>query len=349
MFHFHKIPILNWTSARSLSQSRNVIKQTKRPVVKHIGEPLITCKRPEFNLHRGDKFEMNAELGKIPLTTDGWHHWKSKGDFFIIHPHSSTEDITQKPEFNQSFEKFDFQPELLQNLSSRLNMQRTTYVQHEAIPKILENKHTLLAAETGCGKTIAYLLPIIQNLLNWKQSVGSNHNAEFNTPKVLIITPGRELALQIGEVCEDLCNGLELKTKVQVGGHTKSIMMNPPIEEIDILVASIGCLSKFITTNIYRMHQVRHVVLDEADTLLDDSFSDQLRYILKCFPVRFDFSINCFLFNFNFITFFNISVLQKHDMSRSRGSSHSISVGICHNANQYSRFFTVGHRYSYTA
>lgn len=129
------------------------------------------------------------------------------------------------------------------------------------------------------------MAPIVQNVLKWKRANDDDSLVEFNTPKALIITPSRELAEQIGDVCEDLCHGLQLKTKVLIGGHTKSIMMNPPIEEIDILVSSIGALSKLITTNIYRMHQVRHVVLDEADTLMDDSFTHKLQYIIKRFPV----------------------------------------------------------------
>lgn len=280
-----RVRTAEWSAIRALSVFKNVIKTKNPPRKNHIGEPLITCRRPEFNLHRGDKIDVNAKFGTIPLTSDGWHHYKSKGDYFIIHPHHSEEDITQKPEFNQPFETFNVYPELLTNLSGRLNMPRTTYIQHIAIPKILANQHTLIAAETGCGKTIAYLLPIIQNLLKLKRTIGTESTTEFNTPKVLIITPSRELTQQIGDVCDDLCHGLELKTKVIIGGHTKSIMTNPPIEEIDILVASIGALSKLITTNIYRMHEVRHVVLDEADTLLDDSFQDKLGYILKRFPV----------------------------------------------------------------
>lgn len=280
-----KVRGIEWSAIRALSVYKNVIK-TKKPVIKHIGEPLITCRRPEFNLHRGDKIDANAKFETIPLTSDGWHHYKSKGDFFIIHPHHNEEDITQKPEYNQPFEMFDLYPELLTNLSSRLNMPRTTFIQHTAIPKVLAKQHTLIAAETGCGKTIAYLLPIIHNVLKRKRTIDKDVPTEFNTPKVLIITPSRELTLQIGDVCEDLCHGLDLKTKVLIGGHTKSIMTNPPIEEIDILVASIGSLSKLITTNIYRVHQVRHVVLDEADTLLDDSFQDKLQYILKRFPVK---------------------------------------------------------------
>lgn len=251
-----KIKSIEWSVIRTLSSYKNVIKAKKR-LIEHNGEPLITCRRPEYNLYRGDKMDSSAKFGSIPLTSDGWHHYKSKGDFFIIHPHQS-EDITQNAVYNQPFENFDFHPKLLLNLSSRLNMIRTTFIQNKAIPMILSNKHTLIAAETGCGKTIAYLLPLIQNLLKSKDST-KNCSVEFNTPKLLIITPGRELAVQIGEVCEDLCYDLDLKSKVLIGGHTKSVMNNPPIEEIDILVASIGSLCKLITANIYRMHQVWHL------------------------------------------------------------------------------------------
>lgn len=282
-----KVNAVRLAVVRGLAYYKNVIK-TKKPAIQHVGQPLITCKRPEFDLYTGDKMDPDAPFGSIPLTTDGWHHYKSKGDFFIIHPHPELEDVTKDSKYKKSFDEFGFCPELKANLGSRLNIEYTTYIQHESFPHILENHHTLIAAETGCGKTIAYLAPIIQNLLQRRQSAEaeSDEPVEFNTPKLLIITPGRELAEQIGEVCENLCHGLDLKTKVLIGGHTKSIMNNPPIEEIDILVASIGVLSKLITTNIYRMHQVRHVVLDEADTLLDDSFVGKLQYILKRFPVR---------------------------------------------------------------
>lgn len=271
---------------RTLSHYKNVTKTKSKPVIQHIGEPLITSKRPEFNLYRGDTMEENAKFGSVPLTSDGWQHYKSKGDFFIIHPHPTSEDITVSPNYKKSFGDFGLLPELQQNISSRLNMHHTTFIQHEAFPKVLNNQHTLIAAETGCGKTVAYLAPILHNVLKRQITSDSDSSTQFNAPKVLIITPSRELAEQVGEVCVDMTHGLDLKTKVLIGGHTKQKMTNPEIEEIDVLVASIGALSKLITTEIYRMHEVRHVVLDEADTLLDDSFSYKLQYILKRFPVN---------------------------------------------------------------
>lgn len=99
----------------------------------------------------------------------------------------------------------------------------------------------------------------------------------------MILTPGRELADQIGRFAEDLSSGLGLNVKVVTGGNTKSQMMQPRFEDIDILVGSIGAVSKLTTTGIYRMSDVKHVVLDEADTLLDDGFNEKLCFFLRRF------------------------------------------------------------------
>lgn len=75
-----KVRTAEWSAIRALSVFKNVIKTKNPPRKKHIGEPLITCRRPEFNLHRGDKIDPNAEFGSIPLTSDGWQHYRSKGN-----------------------------------------------------------------------------------------------------------------------------------------------------------------------------------------------------------------------------------------------------------------------------
>lgn len=311
--------------------------------IQHIGPPLITCKNPEFDLHLGDNIRSNAELGSIPLVSDRWTSRKSKGDTFTIHPHidADNENIVRDEKYQQPFDSFRLYPELVDNITNRVNLRTTTYIQHQAIPTILNNKHALIAAETGCGKTIAYLLPILQHLLQHRRKAVDN-NVELNTPRALIITPGRELTHQIGDVCKQLCHNTELKSQVIIGGHTKSIMRNPPMDDIDILISSIGALSKLITTNVYKMHEVRHVVLDEADTLLDESFVDKLRYILKRFPVSWSHDHfqstqivkkvdknddNPFIRNFT---------VPQHctETKRSNRSIHSNGYGISHNANK---------------
>jgi len=107
---------------------------------------------------------------------------------------------------------------------------------------------------------------------------------QFNTPLAIILTPGRELAEQIAKFAQDLTDGLGINVKVVTGGNTKQKMLYPTFEDIDILVGSIGAVSKLTTTAIYRMSEVGHVVLDEADTLLDDGFSEKLTYFLRRFP-----------------------------------------------------------------
>nr|CAD7201367.1 unnamed protein product [Timema douglasi] len=133
------------------------------------------------------------------------------------------------------------------------------------VPTILSEKNTLLAAETGCGKTLAYLLPVIQQILSLQHQVPED---KLNSPLALVVTPNRELATQIGVI---------------TGGRTKRTMMNPSFEKIDLLIATLGTLSKLTTTGIYNMSRVRHIILDEADTLLDDSFNEKLCHFLRRF------------------------------------------------------------------
>lgn len=70
-----------------------------------------------------------------------------------------------------------------------------------------------------------------------------------------------------------------------MGGRTKQKMLNPAFDDADLLIGTIGATSKLVTTGVYRMHLCQHVVLDEADTLLDDSFNEKLTYFLRRFPV----------------------------------------------------------------
>lgn len=247
--------------------------------------PLISCKRPEFNLYRDDNVPVDAKFGDIPLASGGWQHYRSKHDYFVIHPHLDEATNTQNREFAKSFGSFGIDADLVDNLRLKCNVEETTYIQHEALPKVLAGNHTLIAAETGCGKTLAYLVPIVENLLKRKRSEIGYRAGTFNTPQVLILTPGRELAEQIGKVAEQLCSDLDVNVETIIGGSTKRQMMSPTMKSVDILVASIGVASKLITTKIYRMHEVRHVVLDEADTMLDSSFLPQLSYLLQKFPV----------------------------------------------------------------
>lgn len=92
-------------------------------------------------------------------------------------------------------------------------------------------------------------------------------------------------ANQIGEVAQNIAQNFNLNVTTLIGGKTKQKMLNPPIEYCDMLVTTLGAFSKLVTTGIYKVHNVHHVVLDEADSLLDDSFIGKLTNLMKKFSV----------------------------------------------------------------
>ncbi|XP_030384165.1 probable ATP-dependent RNA helicase DDX28 [Scaptodrosophila lebanonensis] len=282
----HKLtPLLRrqFTSAVTAAKPKTVPSKAKAREERNPKQlPLITCRRTQFNLLQHERAD--AKFGTLELCSKGWLHHKSKGDHFILNATVTQEQLTQEMQGLDDFvstSRLEFHQQLLDNLRNELGIQQLTGIQTKAIPIVYDSFHALIAAETGCGKTLAYLLPVVEKLL---QRRSDTVERRFNTPRVLILTPGRELATQIANVAEKLCKDTDIKVKALLGGNTKQLMLTPEFEDIDILVATLGAVSKLVTTGIYRMEQVRHVVLDEADTLLDDSFTDKLCYFLRRFP-----------------------------------------------------------------
>ncbi|KAH8353652.1 hypothetical protein KR084_012482 [Drosophila pseudotakahashii] len=273
----------------SFATAAAVKTQTKPPKAKTAknkpknqrDQALISCRRSQFNLTQYERED--AKFGSLSLASKGWLHNKSKGDFFILNASVPAEELQQEMQAIDDFlesSQLHLHPQLLENLRGELGIKLVTGIQKQGMPIVHGKEHCLIAAETGCGKTLTYLLPILDKLLQ-REAVPDR---KLNTPRVLILTPGRELATQIAGVSEKLVQGTNLKVQALLGGNTKQLMMNPEFEEVDILVATLGALSKLVTTGIYRMEQVRHLVLDEADTLLDDTFTDKLTYFLRRFP-----------------------------------------------------------------
>ncbi|XP_058823514.1 probable ATP-dependent RNA helicase DDX28 [Topomyia yanbarensis] len=243
--------------------------------------PIITCKRAKYNLFTSDYpagANGNLKFGDLELASNGWRHHKSAGDFFTVHPIQrpfEAHALSDVP-----FQQLGIRNELVMNLKKRHALFPTVY-QAEGISAVLNGEHILLAAETGCGKTYTYVVPILEQIMQRKLHGRQKH---LNSPLVLILTPGRELAQQIGRVIEELTEGTGISSRILLGGRTKQQMLNPHFEEVDILVSSFGVISKLVTSGIYKTDEVRWVVLDEADTLLDDSFNSKLLHFMKRFP-----------------------------------------------------------------
>lgn len=147
--------------------------------------PIITCKRQEFNHFEGQTYK---KFDGVKLASAGWLHSKSKNDFFIIHGNVNQKE--EKPVYKKSFEEIGLNPKLIEVMSD-LGYEIPTEIQAKAIPWILQGTNTVMTAETGCGKTLAYLLPIFQHILEWKPSV----KEDFNSPLAVVITPSRDLGI----------------------------------------------------------------------------------------------------------------------------------------------------------
>jgi len=149
-----------------------------------------------------------------------------------------------------------------------------TPIQREAIPAVLAGRDVLAGAQTGTGKTAAFVLPILQNL--------ASHQA--GAPRALVLTPTRELAAQVAESSRDYGRHTGLRTVVIFGGVSEKPQIEALRTGCDVLVATPGRLLDLAQRRLLDLSQVRCCVLDEADRMLDMGFIHAIRQILKLLP-----------------------------------------------------------------
>ena len=147
------------------------------------------------------------------------------------------------------------------------NYTNPTSIQEQAIPPLLEGKDVLGSAQTGTGKTAAFSIPILQHLYNDRQN-GKN-SREI---KSIIITPTRELAIQIGESIGIYGKYTGLKHTVIFGGVKQDRQTDALDRGIDILVATPGRLLDLMNQGFISLKHIEYFVLDEADRMLDMGF-----------------------------------------------------------------------------
>ena len=172
-----------------------------------------------------------------------------------------------------NFKSFSFSSELLQALEE-LNFHTLTPVQRSAIPAVRKGKDVLASAQTGTGKTAAFALPLIQKL---SESTLSDNNA----PSALVLAPTRELAEQIANNVKAFAKYTALKTVCLFGGVNLAGQANDLKAGVDIVVATPGRLLDHLRLGNISLANVKHLVLDEADRMLDMGFITDMQTVIN--------------------------------------------------------------------
>ena len=156
-----------------------------------------------------------------------------------------------------------------------------TPIQEQSIPILLDRKDLLGCAQTGTGKTAAFSIPIIQHIHNTKA-----HENGRRKITALIVTPTRELAIQIGENCSKYAKHTHVKNTVIFGGVKQGAQTNALRNGVDILVATPGRLLDLMNQGYISLKDVKYCVLDEADHMLDMGFIHDIKKVIAALPEK---------------------------------------------------------------
>ena len=161
---------------------------------------------------------------------------------------------------------------------SELNYTQPTTIQQKAIPLVLQGKDVLGSAQTGTGKTAAFALPIVHHLIHEK--------ASNKRVRALVVTPTRELALQISENFTAYSKYTSIRNNVIFGGVKQATQLKALKQGGAILVATPGRLLDLMNQGFISLREVGYFVLDEADRMLDMGFINDINKIIKELPNR---------------------------------------------------------------
>src|SRR5215210_6077016 len=175
----------------------------------------------------------------------------------------------------QPFSQFKLHPDLLRGLKD-LGFARPTPIQADAIPPGLEGKDVLACAMTGSGKTVAFLLPILNQLIGKPRG----------TTRALVITPTRELAAQILEDLNDLTVHTPINGAAVFGGVGMGPQEHAFRSGVDVIVGTPGRLLDHFRAPYAKLSGIEFLVLDEADRMLDMGFLPDIRRVLRHLPTR---------------------------------------------------------------
>ena len=172
-----------------------------------------------------------------------------------------------------SFESFNLNKQLL-NAVADLHFSSPTEIQQKAIPVILAGQEIIGIAQTGTGKTAAYLLPVLMKI----------KFAQGDEPRALILAPAKELTVQIAEHASQLAKYTDLRILPLYGGIGPKTQIEMLRQGVDIIISTPGRFTELYQKGELFTQQIKMLVLDEADRMMDMGFMPQLRKILEILP-----------------------------------------------------------------
>lgn len=178
-----------------------------------------------------------------------------------------------------TFKDFNFDDALL-NALEMMGFEQPTPIQEQAIPMIMEGRDIIACAQTGTGKTAAFLLPVLNRI---------STQPERNSINTLVIAPTRELALQIDQQVEGFGYFLGVSSLPVYGGGDSSSwdqQKKALTQGADIIIATPGRLISHINLGYVKLDKLQHLILDEADRMLDMGFYDDIMHIVSKLPKK---------------------------------------------------------------
>jgi len=180
---------------------------------------------------------------------------------------------------NTSFRELKLAEPLLQGIDAA-GFSYCTPIQAQTLPLTLNGQDILGQAQTGTGKTAAFLLAVLHRLL----TTPANPRRKNNQPRAIIIAPTRELAVQIHKDALPLAEGCDMRLRVVYGGSGYEQQRNDIGEGVDILIGTPGRLIDYFKQHVYDLKEIQAMVLDEADRMFDLGFIKDIRYMLRRMP-----------------------------------------------------------------
>lgn len=178
-----------------------------------------------------------------------------------------------------TFQQLNLSVPILKSLGE-MGYTEPTPIQQQAIPIILKQRDLIGCAQTGTGKTAAFSLPILHLMAKSKMPTG------FRSIKTLVLSPTRELALQIAESFASYSKYLNLRSCVIFGGVSQVAQQEELNKGVDILIATPGRLIDLVNQNVISLDEVQFFVLDEADRMLDMGFIHDISRIVRMLPIE---------------------------------------------------------------